>query len=224
MSSAPSRKLPVLLRVWRRLHAFGYMCLHLVVALLARPLFGVRLVGPRVRLPPGPVIVCANHASFLDPIFLQMLVGRQTRFVMTYAFYNRPLGRWFYRLVAAIPVGAGHGARQGMERAVRALREGLALAIFPEGRLSRDGEVGEPERGVALVARMGGAAILPVGIHGAFEVWPWEARWFRRGDVRLAFGTPLPPPRAHQSKAEQQAYAEVVMARIADAARRAAEA
>jgi 1-acyl-sn-glycerol-3-phosphate acyltransferase len=148
---------------------------------------------------------------------------RRVVFVMTNNFYRRRWGRWFFRLVGAIPVGTGRLAREGLERAVVLLRGGGAIGIFPEGRLSRNGELGPPQRGVAVLARMGGAQVLPLGIYGNRRAWPRGAKWLRRADVCVAFGSPIAPPPSQPpvGRAEEQAYAERIMEAVAAARERA---
>ncbi|MHC5010492.1 MAG: lysophospholipid acyltransferase family protein [Planctomycetota bacterium] len=210
-------------RVNRFLYEFGYGCLRGVVLMFFRPLFKIRRVGSKPRLPLGPVIFCANHASYLDPAFVQLVVPRRVAFVMTNEFYRRRSGRWFFRLVRAIPVAPGRMAKTGFEQALARLRRGSAICIFPEGRLSRDGTMGRAQRGVAVLSRMGGAPVVPMGIAGNYETWPRGARWFRRGDVRVAFAPAIEPPdAAHlQGRAAEQAYADGILESVALARGRA---
>lgn len=178
-------------RAWRAAYEVGYGALRAIVLLLFRPLFGVRRVGPEPRWPAGGFVLCANHTSYLDPAFLQLVVPRRVTFVMTNDFYARPLARWFFVLVGAIPMGPGRMAHRALRRAAALARRGHAVALFPEGRLSRDGAPGDPQRGVGYLARRSRAPILPAAVAGAFQVWPRGARWFRRSDVRILFGERL---------------------------------
>jgi 1-acyl-sn-glycerol-3-phosphate acyltransferase len=203
----------------RFLYEFAYSCLRGVVLMFFRPFFRVRRVGPPPSIPDGPVIFCANHASYLDPAFLQLTIPRRVSFVMTNAFYRRSTVRWFFALVRAIPTEAGPLARDSVRKALAVLERGEAIGLFPEGRLSRDGEMGRGQRGVAYLARLAQAPVVPVGIAGSFRAWPRGARWIRRSDIRLAFGLPLPcpAPEPPQTKEDQQAYANEVVAAIAQA-------
>ena len=183
---------------------------------MARPLFLLRKVERPPPLPGGALIVCSNHASYLDPGFMQLIADRRLVFVMTNDFYSNPFGRWFFKLVGAIPVGAGRLARAGMERAIALLREGQSIGIFPEGKLSLDGTLDEGQRGVAILSRMGQAPVLPMAIDGNLEAWPQGQPWFKRSDVRVAFGPLIPPPPSHPGlkRHEQVAFAARVMSEI----------
>ena len=205
-------------RIWDWAYGLGYGALRATVLLVFRPLFLVRRVGPPPAVPDGGWILCANHASYLDPAFLQLVLEHRIVFVMTIDFYARPWGRWFFRLVGAIPVASGRLAKQGLEKAVRLLRKGTPIAIFPEGRLSPDGAFSAPQRGVAVIARMGRAPILPAGIYGNLSAWPKGAPRPRRSDVRIAFGPLLDPPVAQPpGRQEERAYTKRIMDAVAQA-------
>ena len=202
--------------LWRSAYEAGYMLLCALVLLLFRPLFGVRRVGPPPQLPPGGVLLCANHTSYLDPAFLQLALRRRVTFLMTNEFYARPSVRWFFMLVGAIPMSAGRLGHAGLRRAAAHLKRGYVVALFPEGRLSRDGRLGPAHRGVGFLARRTGAPVLPAGIRGAFAVWPRGARWFRQGQIRVLFGPPLAWEAAAglEPKEQERDFARHVMRRI----------
>ena len=103
---------------WLALYELFYFLLKCLTRMLFRPLFRVRRVGPERELPPGGVIVCANHQSYLDPAMIGLIVRRRMTFVMTEAFYRVPLARSFFMLVGTIPVAMGRrGARASVVRA-----------------------------------------------------------------------------------------------------------
>jgi 1-acyl-sn-glycerol-3-phosphate acyltransferase len=165
-------------------------------------------------MPDEGVIICPNHASYLDPLFVQLVIPRRVTFVMTNDFYRKPWGRWFFKLVDAIPVGGWRLSRAGMRRAVAHVKCGRSVVIFPEGRLSRNGKLGNAKRGIARVAGRSGATVYPVAILGSARAWPPGSSRPGVAKVRLKFGKPLrfdgnPDPDA------QQAFADEVMRRIA---------
>ena len=219
MLTPPSTPKPGFLRrLWEGVYGLGYEALRVVILLFLRPLFQIRRVGPQPKLPPGPLIVCANHASYLDPVFLQLVIRRRVVFVMTNDFYVLPSMRWFFWAARAIPVASGRLAKTGLERALGQLRQGRIVGIFPEGRLSPDGSLSRPQRGVSLLARMGRAPILPAGLFGNHRAWPRGAAWGRRSDVRVAFGPLIPPPDSTPPGREaERTYARRIMAAVAEA-------
>jgi 1-acyl-sn-glycerol-3-phosphate acyltransferase len=208
-------------RIWRPGYEFAYACLKGLVLLAARPLFLVRRVGPAPDLPPRGVLLCANHTSYLDPAFVQSVLRRRVTFVMTNDFYERAWGRWFFGAVGAIPVGGGRLGRDGLRRAASLLKRGHVVCVFPEGRLSRDGTLGRPLRGVGHLARRAEVPVVPVGIAGAFRAWPRGALRPRTADVRVAFGTRLRWSNASSEsvREKERAFAHLVMDRIRDVVR-----
>ena len=99
--------------IWKPGYELGYQALKCGVGFVCRPLWKVRRVGRRAHLPSTGVIVCPNHASYLDPAFVQLVVRRRLTFIMTNDFYAPPAGRWFFKLVGAVPVAAPHSLRGG---------------------------------------------------------------------------------------------------------------
>lgn len=200
--------------VWRPAYEFGYGCLRSFVTLIFGPLFRVRRVGPPPLLPEGGVILCPNHASYLDPAFVQLCMSRRVTFVMTNDFYATWWGRWFFALVGAVAVGRGRLARRGLRRAIAHVRRGHAVVVFPEGRLSEDGKPTRAQRGVAILARRSGAPVYPVGIAGSLRAWRKGGRRPRRANVRVAFGRVPMRWEGPHTKGAQQAFANELLERI----------
>ena len=214
-AAAPApRALDLLARGRRARYEVAYLGLQGLPTRLFPPRFLVRRVGGRDALPRGGVLLCPNHESYLDPALVQLaLPRRRLTFVMTNAFYGAPFARAFFRLVGAIPVAPGRLAWESVRRAAALLRMGRAVVVFPEGRLSRTGEMGPAQRGVAVLARAGHAPVLPVAIAGSRRAWPRGARWLHRADVRVVVGEPMrfdgPPGRD-----SEQAFADAILARV----------
>ena len=207
----------LLRRFWRPAYEAGYQCLKGGVTFVLGPIYRVRRVGPRPTLPKGGVVLCPNHASYLDPAFVQIVLRRRLTFVMTDDFYQSPWGRWFFRLVGAVPVGRGRLARKGLQRAIAHVKRGHAIVVFPEGRLTRDGHLGRGQRGIGVLARRTGAPIIPVGIVGAIHAWSRGSRRPGHASVRVAFGTSMTwtaPDGLSQREAEQ-AFADRLMGEVA---------
>jgi len=202
-------------RLWQTIYAGGYACLKGAVALTFSPFFRVRMVGPPVRLPAtGGVLICPNHTSYLDPAFVQIPIKRRVTYVMTNDFYKSPWGRWFFKLVGAIPVGSPRLARKGLRRAEALLRMGHAVVVFPEGRLSRDDSLSPGQRGIARLALRAGVPVYPLAVCGARRALAPGRLRPTRTHVRMRFARPLSfeGPRTREG---EQAFADDVMDRIA---------
>jgi 1-acyl-sn-glycerol-3-phosphate acyltransferase len=139
-----------------------YRLLQLTVGPLVRLLWRLQVVGAE-RLPPGRVIVAANHESVLDPLVLGAAFRRQLHFLAKEELWrSRLLGR-LLDACGAIPVARGRGDREAVAAGIRALAHGYAVAVFPQGtalpRRSRPWL-----RGAARLALATGAPVLPVAI------------------------------------------------------------
>lgn len=138
----------------------------------------------------GSAIVISNHASYMDAILLGSASPRPIRFIVLRWMYDLVFLRWFYWGMGTIPVRAGTDAR-GLKRAVRALREGRIVGVFPEGTRSPDGRVGEARPGAALLAAWTGAPVVPAYIDGARESMPVGGRFPKPARIHVRFGPPI---------------------------------
>jgi 1-acyl-sn-glycerol-3-phosphate acyltransferase len=140
----------------------------------------------------GPVILAANHASYLDPQIVYYFVKRRVYTIaLDWLFDIWWLG-WAIKLLDAIPT---HGAVDG---AVAHLNRGDMIVIFPEGgchcSCNKKGEIqlSRPHKGVAVLALKSGAPVIPIGIKGTLEAWPTKnilPRFFKK--IEISFGKPL---------------------------------
>jgi 1-acyl-sn-glycerol-3-phosphate acyltransferase len=208
---------PVARLIWKPSYELVYQCLKVAAMLIFGPAWRVRRVGRRAHAPRGGVLLCPNHASYLDPAFVQMCVRRRLVFVMTENFYQLRRWRWFFRLVSAVSIGRGRKARKGLRRAMALVRRGHALVVFPEGRLTEDGSLSRGQRGVGRLARLLDVPVIPVGIAGARNAWGKGQARPGKARVRVAFGRPV---RWHDAvpgdeRASEQAFVDRVMVAIA---------
>src|SRR5476651_515432 len=118
-----------------------YWAMKVVLTPVLRVTYRVRIEG-REHLPTrGPVILAANHRSFLDSIFMPLVVGRRVTFVAKAEYFDDPKTAWFFRAVGQIPIRreGGSASERALESATEVLRAGKVFAIYPEGTRTRDG-------------------------------------------------------------------------------------
>jgi 1-acyl-sn-glycerol-3-phosphate acyltransferase len=146
----------------------------------------------------GPVILAANHLSFLDSFLIPLIAPRPVVFLAKEEYFTAPgvkgrLSRATLTAVDAIPVprGAHRAAQAALEAALGVLAEGRAFGIHPEGSRSRDGRLYRGRTGVAWLAFASGAPVVPVAILGTDRIQPVGARLPRPGRVTVRFGAPL---------------------------------
>jgi 1-acyl-sn-glycerol-3-phosphate acyltransferase len=134
---------------------------------LHRPAYRIR-IHHRSRVPAdGPVVLVANHSSFIEPQLLFGMVRRRAVFLAKAEFAKGPVGHVF-RWLGLIMVRRGSADRGPMMAAVSVLRAGGLVGIFPEGTRG-SGDVTHAEQGAAWLVRMTGAVVLPVATRGTYE-------------------------------------------------------
>jgi len=139
----------------------------------------------------GPVVIAANHHSFIDPLVIGVVLPRPIAFIARGDLFRVPGLGWLLRKLYAIPVERGSGDLAAVKAAIRALRAGMAFGIFPEGRRSRSGHLEPFKTGAAAIAMRTGARIVPVAIVGTREIWPPGRRPRLGGKIRVLIGDPI---------------------------------
>jgi 1-acyl-sn-glycerol-3-phosphate acyltransferase len=134
-------------------------------------------------------------------------------------FYGLKRLTWFYNMMGTIPVAYDVPDPGAMKAALRTIREGGVVGIFPEGQRMRDGNLGEGKAGAAMIAARSGAPVVPAAIIGAHRVMPVGSAFPRPYRIRVVFGEPIrfPPHEGRRPPREQlDAFADRIMQSIAD--------
>jgi 1-acyl-sn-glycerol-3-phosphate acyltransferase len=135
--------------------------------------FSLRTQGGR-RIPRrGPVLIIANHQSFLDPILLSLACSRRLLFLARKTLFRPPWVSWFFRSLGGVPMDQEGVAKEGLKTILNYLQAGEAVVVFPEGMRTLDGHLSPLKPGVQLLLKRAQAALVPVGIAGAFEAQPY---------------------------------------------------
>ena len=127
--------------------------------------FRLRRTGHR-HIPKGPVILAANHRSFLDPFVIGCCLRRPVFFVAKRELFQSRLVGWFLNCLGAFPVRRGESDAESLETAHQLLARGEAVVIFPEGTRVRHGSLGDPRRGAGRLALETGAPVVPIALTG----------------------------------------------------------
>jgi 1-acyl-sn-glycerol-3-phosphate acyltransferase len=171
-----------------------YWILKAVLTPVLYGVFRVRVEG-RANVPrTGPAIFAANHRSFIDSIFLPLVVRRRMTFVAKAEYFDDPRSAWFFRAVGQIPIRreGGSASERALDAATEILESGGQFGIYPEGTRTRDGLLHRGHTGVARLALRTGAPLVPVGLVGTDDIQPTDSKlpkFFRTVTVR--FGAPI---------------------------------
>ena len=148
----------------------------------------------------GGVLILGNHTSWIDWAVLHLAVPRPARFVMARKYYDRWYVRWFLDLYRVIPISSS-ASPSALRKVIQALQRGECVVLFPEGAISRNGQLGTFRRGYTIAATQAKCPIIPFYLRGL-----WGSRWSavprhfhqcsngkRTRAINLCFGLPLPP-------------------------------
>jgi len=148
------------------------------------------------NLPKAPFILAPNHQSLLDgPLLISALPKRVIHRIFILGFpdyWQGPVMRFFGKLSRIVEIDASVNLIQAMQIGALGLRNGKVLLVFPEGTRTIDGKLAEFKKGAAILAVELGVPIVPVGLTGAFQMWP-RGGTFKRHAVHVAFGKPIDP-------------------------------
>jgi len=181
--------------------------------LLVRALYRLRLHGIEEHVPDeGAALLVCNHVSYMDALVLSASMPRPVRFVMYYRIFEIPVMKWIFRTAKAIPIAGARENPELMRRAFdevdAALADGQLVCIFPEGALTKDGNIAPFKSGVEKILERRTVPVVPLALRNM-----WGSMWSRR-DSRL--GRMRVPRRL-------RAHVEVVAAAPMDGATASAE-
>lgn len=157
--------------------------------LLVRSLYRLRLHGIEKHVPDeGAALLVCNHVSYMDALILSASIPRPARFVMYYKIFNIPVMSWIFRTAKAIPIAGARENPELMQRAFdevdAALATGELVCIFPEGALTKDGEIAPFKSGVEKILGRAAESGRPVPVVPMALKGMWSSMWSRH-DSRL---------------------------------------
>lgn len=164
----------------------------------------------------GPALLICNHVGFVDAIVISAACPRPIRFIMESSIFRIPVLSTIFRGMKAIPVAPAKEDPQVYERAfeivARELRDGNLVCIFPEGRLTGDGEIGALRPGVMRILKETPVPVVPMALSGLWDSMfsrkygPLWNRWPRRiwARITLSAGAPIDPATADVESMRQR--------------------
>lgn len=176
---------------------------------LFRPAYRIRVEGME-RVPrSGPVVVIANHSSMIEPQLIFGLLPRRSVFLVKQEAFVGPAG-WALRKLGQLAVRRGAPDRTPLLEAVRLLRGGGLVAVFPEGTRG-SGDVDNVQRGAAWLVRSSGAVVVPIATRGTRRPVGSRRRWRPVVDVLVGppFTVEVPRGKEGLARATERVRAEL---------------
>jgi 1-acyl-sn-glycerol-3-phosphate acyltransferase len=140
---------------------------------IIRALFGIvyrlKPIGAHHLPSSGPVIICCNHRSYLDPPVVGCALPRKLHFMAKAELFRIPLFSQLIRYLGAFPVNRGGMSKESIRTALRLLKENKVICIFPEG--TRQTVLGAGKKGAASLAVRSGAQVMPAAIIGSYRLF-----------------------------------------------------
>ena len=189
-----------------------YAVCQFVARVLFVTIFGIR-VFHRERLPrTGGVLVVSNHQSFLDPILAAVGMPRPFHPMARETLFRFLPFAIIIRSLNAFPVRRASADLGAIREALRRLKDGQVVLMFPEGTRTRDGSIGRLQGGPVTIAARAGVPVLPMVIDGAFDSWPRTHLLPRPHQILVACGEPLSAEEA--AAGDPDALMEVLRGRM----------
>lgn len=149
-----------------------YRVAHLVFGIVYRVIYRRQVYGRELLPQQGPLIICANHISWQDPLSVgtALPLNYRIKFMAKEELFRNPVAGFFLRKVGAFPVDRQSADYGAVRRSFKILAEGGVVGLFPEGTRSKSGQLQKVEQGAALIAGRSGAPVLPVLVVGSYRV------------------------------------------------------
>ncbi len=189
--------------------------LRFIAWILINVLYRIRIRGMDAVPDDGPALLVCNHISYVDALVILGSVPRPVRFVMYYKIFDMPIAKQVFRWAKAIPIAGAKEDPALMEKAFaevsRELRDGNLVCIFPEGGLTRDGEIARFRPGMERILERDPVPVIPMALQGL-----WGSMFSRYSKsiaryllprrlwsrVGLMVGAPRPPEAASAAALE----------------------
>ena len=186
-----------------------YQTLCTVMRVVGRIFYRVKVLGFE-NIPAGGAVMICNHLSYIDAVVLQVASPRPIRFVAFAGLARNPAMRFLFRALGVIPIAPGK-LNKGIRLAWDAVKNGELVCVFPEGSISRTGQLMELRRGFGLISELAQAPVVPAMIDGlwgsiysfAGNKYIWKSPRLMPTHVCVAFGRPIPPDLATRESARR---------------------
>ncbi|NDA09965.1 MAG: 1-acyl-sn-glycerol-3-phosphate acyltransferase [Verrucomicrobia bacterium] len=193
---------------------FWFHCCRLFSYFFFRTFHFMRSRGVE-SLPPGPLILAPNHASYFDPPAVGCNVPRVTYYLARHTLFAPPIGSWLLPSIGSIPVNQDSPGPSSLKNIFEVLKNKGTLVLFPEGARTMDGDLGKAEPGIGLIAARTGTPVVPVHIIGSRAALPRGGGWRPFRTIHVVYGQPMRFQGDPKNREDYQKFADEIMSAIA---------
>ena len=166
------------------------------------------------NLPPGPLILAPNHASYLDPPATGCGLFRVTYYLARHTLFKPPIASWLLPSIGSIPVNQNSPGPSSLKNIFEVFKNKGTLVLFPEGQRTFDGNLRKAEPGIGMIAARANVPVVPVHIIGSREAMPRNGSWHPFRPIRVVYGKPMRFTGDPKSREDFQKFADEIMSAI----------
>ena len=166
------------------------------------------------NLPPGPLILAPNHASYLDPPATGCGLFRVTYYLARHTLFKPPIASWLLPSIGSIPVNQSSPGPSSLKNIFEVFKNKGTLVLFPEGQRTFDGNLRKAEPGIGMIAARANVPVVPVHIIGSREAMPRNGRWHPFRPIRVVYGKPMRFMGDPKNREDFQKIADEIMSAI----------
>ncbi|WP_078546045.1 lysophospholipid acyltransferase family protein [Litchfieldia alkalitelluris] len=166
------------------------------------PFYRIEVIGHDNIPESGPVIICSNHIDNLDPPVVGISVKRPVHFMAKEELFKVPILGKIISKTHAFPVKRGMSDRDALRKALKVLKDGNVLGLFPEGTRSKDGKLGKGLAGAGFFALRSEATVIPCAVIGPYKMF---------GKLKVVFGEPISMEKLREEKASPEFVTDQIM-------------
>jgi 1-acyl-sn-glycerol-3-phosphate acyltransferase len=165
-----------------------YFVLRASCVFIAKTIFRIKIFG-RENIPTqGGFIIAGNHVSFLDPVVFGLACPRRLHYMARHTLFRHPLFKLLISNLNAFPIRRGRADLRALREAVRRVKRGGGLLVFPEGSRSNNGQLNSGKAGVGFLAAQLGVPVIPAFVSGTEEAMPKGSKMIKPTRLTVRFG------------------------------------
>ncbi|WP_417899993.1 lysophospholipid acyltransferase family protein [Bacillus haimaensis] len=178
-----------------------------IVSVVLKPLYRIKVVGGENIPKEGPVLLCSNHIDNLDPPVVGITSPRTVHFMAKEEVFRVPILKTLLPKLHAFPVKRGMSDREALRTAIKVLKEGHLLGLFPEGTRSKTGELQKGLAGAGFFALRSEAVVVPCAIIGPYKAFQ---------PLKVVYGKPIDFTEYRKEKVSAEEATLIIMNSIKD--------